>query len=138
MLVVRLGILLVIATTFLMGTVRVFAEVPGAQGVYDRQDALVRHLVDIGVTRIYSEYWTCNRIIFRSQERVICASLNEQLGPGFDRYEPYREIVGAARHPAYVFPVGSLQAVALERKYSDDGHYRRSVFEGYVIYEYRE
>jgi hypothetical protein len=135
MLIVRIGILLLIASIFLLGTIRIFAEIPDAQAAYDKQDALVHHLIDIGETRIYTDYWTCNRIVFQSKEQIICACLNEQLGQGLDRYKPYLSIVRMAKHPAYVFPLGSPQALVFGRIHKDDEHYRQSIFDGYVIYQ---
>src|SRR5205807_655014 len=92
-------------------------------------------LLRLRATRIYSEYWTCNRIIFASNERIICASLNENLGPGFNRYLPYLDIVKTDPHPAYVFPLGSPQAMAFAEQHQSDTRYRRHVFEGYVVYQ---
>ena len=95
------------------------------------------NLLQIGATRIYSEYWTCNRLTFHSQEKIICSALDERLKPGFDRYLPYRSIVQAAPHPAYAFPLTSKQAEVLkERISSSDPHYRHYIFDGYVVYQY--
>ena len=136
LLLLRVGILLLVATTFLLGTVRTFEEVPVAQAVYSQEGALVQDLLHIGATRIYSEYWTCNRLTFRSKERIICSALDEQLKPGFDRYLPYRALVRATAHPAYVFPLHSAQSAALQREMlASSGHYRHYVFEGYDVYQ---
>jgi hypothetical protein len=96
----------------------------------------VQDLLHIDATRIYSEYWTCNRLTFRSKERIICSALDEQLKPGFDRYLPYRALVRATAHPAYVFPLHSAQSAALQREMlASSGHYRHYVFEGYDVYQ---
>ncbi|MGZ6387114.1 MAG: hypothetical protein ACXWOL_17015 [Ktedonobacteraceae bacterium] len=135
MLICRVGILLLVGTTFLVGTVNTFGNIPHTQATYAREDALIRDLLRLRATRIYSEYWTCNRIIFASNERIICASLNEKLGPGFNRYLPYLDIVKTDPHPAYVFPLGSPQAMAFAEQHQSDTRYRRHVFEGYVVYQ---
>jgi hypothetical protein len=135
LLVLKVGLLVLVATTFLLGMVRTFAGVPPTEAVYSQEGALVQDLLQIGTTRIYSEYWTCNRLTFRSQEQIICSALDEQLKPGFDRYLPYRSIVGAAAHPAYVFPLHSQQSVAVQRELLTKGHYRHYIFEGYDVYQ---
>lgn len=136
LLLLRVGIVLLVAITFLLGTVRTFAEVPVAQAVYSQEGALVQDLLHIGATRIYSEYWTCNRLTFRSEERIICSTLDEQLKPGFDRYLPYRAMVRAIAHPTYVFPLHSAQSAALQREMlASSGHLRHYVFEGYDVYQ---
>jgi hypothetical protein len=135
-LLLRVGLMLLIACTFLSGTLRTFAEVPVAQAAYHQEDALVQELLHIGATRIYSEYWTCNRLTFHSHEQIICSVLNDQLKPGFDRYMPYRYVVRADVHPAYVFPLGSKQAYILKRQMLVPSvHYRQYIFDGYAVYQ---
>ena len=135
LLVLKVGLLVLIATTFLLGTVRTFAGVAVAEAAYNQEGALVQDLLRVGATRIYSEYWTCNRLTFRSQEQIVCSALDEQLKPGFDRYLPYRSIVRAAAHPAYVFPLHSQQSLVVQRELLTKGHYRHYVFEGYDVYQ---
>jgi hypothetical protein len=135
-LLLRGGLLLLIIATFFSGTVRTFAEIPLAQAAYQQEDALVQDLLKIGATRIYSEYWTCNRLTFHSQEKIICSVLDDQLNPGFDRYMPYRYIVRAAPHPTYVFPLGSQQVDLLKyQMLVSNIHYREYTFEGYMVYQ---
>ncbi len=133
----KAGLLFLVAITFLSGTVRTFTEIPAAQAAYHSEETLIQDLLRIDATRIYSEYWTCNRLTFHSQEKIICSELDEQLNPGFERYLPYRSIVRAAPHPTYVFPLNSPQAKVLKQLIpSSDPHYRQYIFEGYVVYQY--
>jgi hypothetical protein len=60
-----------------------------------------------GATRIYSDYWTCDRTVFATREEVACAVLGDDLRPGLDRYRPYRTLVEQAARPSYVLPTGS-------------------------------
>jgi len=132
----RGGLLLLIFVTFMIGTVRTFADIPGTQAAYQQEGALVQDLLKIGATRIYSEYWTCNRLTFRSREKIICSVLDDQLKPGFDRYMPYRFIVRAAPHPTYVFPLESKPADVLKHQMqASTTHYRVYTFEGYLVYQ---
>ncbi|HJT58466.1 MAG TPA: hypothetical protein VJ761_18310 [Ktedonobacteraceae bacterium] len=131
-------LLLLILFTFVMGTFTTVTQIPMAQAAYRQQNLLVQDLLRLGATRIYSEYWTCNRLIFQSEEQIICSSLDENLNPGFNRYAPYQSIVQADSHPAYVFPQGSQQVAILDARMRNDSQFsnafRRLTFEGYVIY----
>ncbi len=132
----RGGLLLLILLTFISGTVRTFADIPSAEAAYQQEGALIQDLLKIGATRIYSEYWTCNRLAFRSGEQIVCSVLDDQLKPGFDRYMPYRFIVRAASHPTYIFPLGSRPADVLEHQMQSSSiPYRKYIFEGYLIYQ---
>jgi len=132
------GLLFLLLILFVMGTVLTFLQVPAAEAAYAQQNRLVQRLLTLHATRIYSEYWTCNRLTFQSEEQIICGALAEDLSPGFDRYAPYRSIVRASPFPAYVFPVGFQQVTALDAKMNKDSQfnhmYQRQVFEGYVLY----
>lgn len=133
--VLCLGTLLLISTVFFVGTIRTFVEVPSAQNDYRQEGELVDTLLRLNATRIYSEYWTCNRLTFRSQEHIICAALNEDLTTGFDRYAPYRDMVQNAANPAYVFPLHSTYQTAFEH-YATSQHiaYQRYILNNYAIY----
>ena len=123
---------------FVRGTFLTFLQVPAAQAAYAQQDRLVQHLLTLHATRIYSEYWTCNRLTFQSEEKIICSALAEKLEPGFDRYAPYTAIVKASPLPTYVFPVGFQQVTELDTRMNKDSRfnaiYQKQIFEGYVLY----
>ncbi|WP_151728282.1 ArnT family glycosyltransferase [Thermogemmatispora aurantia] len=120
-------LLSLVGATFVVGTARTFADIPASQADYQRRLALIHDLETIGATRVYSEYWTCNWLVFLSQERIICSVLDAKLRPGFNRYEPYRLIVERAPSPAYVFPVadGLLDATT--------GRQQASFFQQHVL-----
>ncbi len=133
-------ILLLIAFMFTSGIIRVIADIPDAQETYNKQQALIAHLEQIGATRIYTDYWTCYRIAFQSNENIICANLTEDLKRGPDsvnRYAPYYEQVKAVSQPAYVFPRQSVQAANFARQARLlHTPYTYSEFGDYVIYQY--
>jgi hypothetical protein len=142
--VLQRGLLLLIGIVLLVGTIRVFFEIPDVRASGQRQDALINRLLRDKATHIYSDYWTCDRIAFLSREQIICASLDAHLDlyynrytpldPYRNRYTPYFSIVKADPNAAYVFLSGSAQAVAIAKQEAVSGnHYRRFVFEGYVI-----
>lgn len=120
------------AGTALAATVALVAQVPEISRRADDQRALVAELRARGLTRIYSDYWTCNRITFATREQVICAVLGDDLRPGLDRYGRYRTVVAGAERPAYVVPVGSELDRRLAR-FVDLGPI--TTIAGYRIYE---
>ncbi len=133
-LALRLLCLVLIASTFITGTLHTVQEAK-TNTSYQKEEALVQKLLALGVTRFYSEYWTCNRLIFHSKEQLICISLDEQLNMGFNRYKPYEQVVQEAPNPAYVFPISSQQAKAFMQRLQHSGNtYRKVVQDDYVIY----
>ena len=133
-------VLALIFMALLAGTLRAFSEAPAAQASNQRDEALISDLLRTHVSHIYTEYWTCDKIAFMSQERITCAVLNNdlQMDVLHNRYTPYITLVQADPHAAYVCPIGFAPAAAmlqhLEQKASKPGaHYRRSVFAGYLV-----
>lgn len=135
-LLLRGGLLLLVAATFVSGTVRTFLELPTAQVVYQRQESLIQDLLQVNATRVYSDYWTCNILTFLSKEKIICSALDNYLNPGYDRYLPYRAIVRADPHPTYIFSPGTPQAEAMKQRVRlASSSYRQYIFEGYMVYQ---
>ncbi len=71
------------------------------------QQVLLDDLDQHGTRHIYSDYWTCNRLVFATRERVVCAVLGDDLRSGLDRYRPYRDTLAGWADPVYALPVGS-------------------------------
>lgn len=107
------GGLSAVAATALVATAALVARAPSISDSADRRGELVAALRQLGVTRVYSDYWTCNGITFATRERIVCAVLGDNLGPGYDRYRPYRDLVARADRPAYVVRAGSPLGVAV-------------------------
>lgn len=135
-LAVRAAILLLIGFVFLLGTISAFSEIPIVQADAQQEDALISNLLRIHATRIYSDYWTCGRVILQSQEQIICASLDDNLQPTHNRYLPYYITVKDDPNAAYVFLLGSTQANTFVKEATHSKQrYRRLVFDGYVVYQ---
>ena len=141
---VQIGTLFLILAVFLTGTIKVFNDITDAQADYVAYNALIGNLLDHQATRIYTDYWTCGRIIFQSHEKIICSSLDKDLvsDPFLDRYQPYRDQVMAAPHPWYVFvsradqPDESGQKAKFERKIRQlKIRYKHYVFANFDIYQ---
>ena len=127
------GLLLFVLLTFMRETERTFQEIPTDQAYYQNEQALISNLLRVDAIRFYSEYWTCNRLIFDTQEKLICSVVDDNLNPGFDRYLPYRAVVRAAPHITYIFPLGSPQIAVVEQKIAHT-HYKEYQFDGYVVF----
>jgi len=128
--------LLYISVMLVVGTMNVYKLVPQAQAFNQQEDQLISNLLQVGAIHIYSEYWTCDRIVFLSDERITCGVVNDDLKPGYNRYQPYYALVTKDSHASYVFPLGSPEAFNFEQKIAHTGqHFQRFVFDGYVVYK---
>ncbi|MER7444137.1 hypothetical protein [Micromonospora avicenniae] len=116
-------------------TYRAIGTAPAARAAEARHAELVTALRDLGVRHVYGGYWTCNRLTFASGEDVVCAVVDDELRPGFDRYAPYRRAVAASAAPAWVAPTGSPLAARLdERMRLEPGTLGLVTIGGYRIY----
>ena len=130
------AIFLFIYLMYFIGIIGVFQQVPAQQNVNQQQDKMVNDLIHLHDTRIYSDYWTCNILIFQSDERIICSALDEQLQPGENRYLPYQTIVAHDPQAVYVFRIGSPQALALAQRPAQTGQsYEHVEIDNYVLYK---
>ena len=128
--------LLAIALLFLVGTVKTFQEIPATQATNAQQEDLVQNLTRIGVFHMYSDYWTCERVMFQSAGRITCYTVDESLDQGYERYFPNKAIVTADAASSWVFPTNLPQAkAAAQRMALSDKPYHRYEFDGYVVYQ---
>ncbi|MFY1637586.1 hypothetical protein ACN27F_30665 [Solwaraspora sp. WMMB335] len=96
------------AASAFVATVGVAMIAPDMKDLARQRDNMTARLDQLGVTHVYSEYWTCNNITFATNERIACAVIDEgDLTPGLNRYLPYLEAVQDSNDPAYVLPVDS-------------------------------
>ncbi len=130
------AVLIVVWCILFTGTIIAFSEVPAAQAASQQRADLINHLLSVGATHIYTDYWSCNNLAFQSNERIICGVVDNNLQPSHNRAPRYYDIVHADPHSAYVFPVGIGQLPAVYRKVQQAGPeaYRRYEFDGYIVY----
>jgi hypothetical protein len=134
-------VLLIIGVEFLLGTISTLSLIPQTQTVNQQQEAFINDLLRRGITRIYSDYWTCGRSVFQSKEKIICSDLiviNGQLH-AHSRYAPYYAIVHADLHAAYTLRIGSPEAGAFAQQIASQSNqqYWHSRLDGYEIYQPR-
>lgn len=112
-------VLVALAAGTLAGTVAFVADAPALRAEERRARELADAVRRAGLHEVYSDYWTCNRLIFNTGERVVCAVLDGNLTPGQNRYPAYWKRVGRAPRPGYVVPVGSSAERGLRRLLGD-------------------
>ncbi|WP_428964352.1 hypothetical protein [Micromonospora fluostatini] len=121
--------------TAAVATVDAVRTVPAARADAARHDALVATLRRLGVRHVWAPYWTCNRLTFATGEEVVCAVVDDDLTPGFDRYPPYRRAVAASTRTAHVVPTRSPTVRVLDRRPAERPDLvRLMVVDGYRIY----
>ncbi len=102
----------------------------------DAQDkAITQYLISTKATHIYSGYWECDRFIFMTQEKIICAVVSEDMSAGLTRYGPYYTTVHADHGAAYVFHQNSLYERNFEEKIAQSNRkFQKIEVAGYVVY----
>jgi hypothetical protein len=130
------ALVVVFCMVLLIGTIGAFLEIPAVQAYNKQQDALIHELAQLKISHFYTEYWTCDNIIFLSNEHLICASIDNALRQHYNRYLPYVSIVTSDPNSAYVFPLGASQIAPLEKRIAHSPKkYQRLVVDGYIIYK---
>lgn len=133
--ILKRSVLLFVAVIFLFGTFGVFARAPLDRAVTQQQYTMVNALLRLHITRIYADYWTCDRTIFLSNEHIICGVIDADLKPGQNRYAPYFPIVEGDAQAAYLWPLDSPQLSAFEQSIGHSGkHYERFMLDNYIVY----
>ncbi|MFU8873091.1 DUF423 domain-containing protein [Micromonospora sp. SL4-19] len=113
---VAVTVLAAVLGTATVATVAAIRAVPATHAEAGRHRALVDALGALGVRHVRGGYWTCNRLTFATGEDVVCAVVDDELRPGFDRRPAYRRAVAADPGAAWVAPVGSPLAARLDQR----------------------
>ncbi|MFE9194108.1 ArnT family glycosyltransferase [Micromonospora sp. NPDC007208] len=114
------AVLAALTVTTLVITVLFVATGTAASRTEERQAReLAAALRADGPHEVYGDYWTCNRLIFNTDEAVVCGVLDGDLSPGQNRYRPYWRQVGRAERPGYVVEVNSPMERRLRRLLAD-------------------
>ncbi len=113
-------------------------DLPVTQAFNRQESLLIATLLHDGITHIYSDYWSCDRLIFRSHERILCSALLERLEPGHNRYQQYPDAVAADPQSSYVFQMNTLPDITLSQRIAAGEKayrgYQRFVVGGYAVY----
>lgn len=125
----------------LFGSILAVNEVPAVRALNQQDSNLIRTLETLHVRHIYTDYWTCDKIAFESDEQIICAVVNPQMQPSFryNRYFPYYTQVSADPHASYIFPQNSVEfEPAVSSPIAPfNQNYKRIILNSYTIYLFR-
>jgi len=129
------ALLLAVFLCFTLGWIQTLHLIPAAQEAEHQEADLIHTLLTRGITHIYTDYWTCDRLAFESTEHIICSVVDEHLQPGVNRYSPYTIMVKRDAYASWVLPLGSPQAQAFEQYMQITRRTNPSFTrDGYVIY----
>lgn len=127
---------LLIGVLLIYSTLGVFQQVTSVEVSSQQRRVFIADLLRVHIIHIYSDYWTCNDVIFQSGERIICSVIDDDFQPGQNRYIPYSSIVQQDPQAAYVFHIGSPQATLLSQKVGLlKKQYSNLIIDGYVVYQ---
>ncbi|HET9110723.1 MAG TPA: hypothetical protein VFN78_07860 [Ktedonobacterales bacterium] len=131
----RLAALALVAVALVVGAVSTAQSLPDALAADGRDVRFVNALLAQGVTRLYSDYWTCDLINFKSRERLTCAVINDYSHPGLTRYRPYYDAVRADPAAPYVFSHHSaLERTFLIHAAQTGQRYTLRIIDGHDVY----
>ena len=133
--------LVLVALVALACTVWTVTTVPAAYADEQQQMQLVNDLLKLKLTRVYLEYWTCYRLLFQSQEQILCASPPYPQTIGSDAYPPDARAVQPdpnvinLRAP-FLFPADSFLEIAQFEQYNKEHgkHFQKNTLDGMVLY----
>ncbi|AXO35898.1 DUF423 domain-containing protein [Micromonospora sp. B006] len=111
-----LAVLAGVLGTGAAATAEVIRAAPAVHAEADRHRSLVDTLGALGVRHVRGGYWTCNRLTYATGENVLCAAVEDDLRPGFDRLPKYRREVAADPDAAWVALAGSPLAARLDAR----------------------
>jgi hypothetical protein len=126
--------LILITCIFFLGSITIFSEIPSMKHQLQSQETLIKILLQNNLRHIYSEYWTCNRLIFQTKEQIICGVINAGLAEGQNRYPEYYTIVSNDPQSAYVFPNSYVENNPINETLSQEG-YTKIYTPSYIIYK---
>lgn len=137
------AVLIVTTAVLISGTVITFAEMPKAQAANNQRLDLVAQLETMGVTRFYTDYWTCYSLIAVSNQKLICGVENAYLKPSHNRYNQFRLTADKTPNTSWICPQDPKLTMpeyyclpTLEKMMQNQppGKWRRYNIDGYVLY----
>ena len=124
-----------IAGCYILGTLLVFMSAPSERMQNQQQLALVQTIMRMGVTHVYSDFWTCDNLIFVSKTRVLCNTTDEHMKPDGSRYQPFGLKVLNDPKADYIFPINSPHAQACKKFLTEhEIKYQQYEINNYVVY----
>jgi hypothetical protein len=133
--------LILVSLVALTCTIWTVTTVPAAYADEQQQMQLVNDLLKLKLSRVYLEYWTCYRLLFQSQEQILCASPPYPATVGGDPYTPDARAVQPDPRvinpkAPFLFPANSyLEIAAFEQYNKEHGkQFQKLTLDGMVLY----
>ena len=101
------AIILLLALNLIDGTVSLIQGLPATIAINAGNAKFDGDLLSHGITRMYSDYWTCGSVTFATDERVICSTLKSSTLLPYSRYAPYDTAVAADPQAPVLLPRNS-------------------------------
>jgi hypothetical protein len=133
--------LVLVTLVALACTIWTVTTVPAAYADEQQQMQLVNDLLKLKLTRVYLEYWTCYRLLFQSQEQILCASPPYPQTIGSDAYPP--DALAVQPDPSvinprapFLFPATSTSEIAAFEQYNKEHGklFKKYALDGMVLY----
>jgi hypothetical protein len=86
-LVIALMTMMIVCLSY--GTYQTLTEVPQAQAANAQEEGLISSLSQHGITHVYTDYWTCYRLAFQSDERITCGIITGDCSLRPDKHNKY-------------------------------------------------
>lgn len=132
---------LVFVTLVALGmTVWTTTSVPAAYAEEQQQMQLVNDLLNMHITRVYLEYWTCYRLALQSQERIVCAAPPYPTTVGGTPYQGYAIALQNTPNPPFMFPLSSTGGITDEIRafnaynQAHNKHFREIILDGMALF----
>ncbi len=111
-------------------------SVPAAYAEEQQQMQLVTDLLNMHITRVYLEYWTCYRLAFQSQERIVCAAPPYPATVGGTPYQGYAVALQNTPNPPFMFPASSTDEIRAFNAYNQahNKHFREILLDGMALF----
>jgi hypothetical protein len=125
----------------LASTTWTVTTIPAAYADEQQQMQLVNDLLKMKITRVYLEYWTCYRLLFQSQEHILCAKPPYPFTIGDDAYLPDARAVQPnpnVINPTvpFLFPANEPWEIASFEQYNKEHgkQFRKYTLDGMVLF----
>ena len=133
-----------VALTMVIASAELAVRAPTYARWANENRELVAVLKAQGVSHVYGGYWTCHRIVLDTGEGIKCATLDDDLGRGLNRYPAYWDEVRshsqipvfiARVEPGFATPESQLDAAVQSLLRNSGTPVSITQAGGYLIYQ---
>ena len=100
----RRGILMALLLAVMSGSLLAWDRAPAARATAARRAQLGQFLESKGITRVYTDYWTCIALAYETHERIVCIVMSTPKSRGLARFPEWTPLVEADPCAAWLVP----------------------------------